>query len=307
MTRWRFLHVPPYFTPSIQSILFQRRFSSCPSCYPVKTPFFFRPSCYPVKTPFFFIPSILLSCQNSVFSPCTIALGPLRPCRRDAGGLSSPVRHEQRVFHTTRHAGNAAVQGLQGPVPRLYPAVPHGRLLRDVLRGRENRQQGVGAHPDLAEQGPHGRPAGGYTVSRPGQLPRPAGQGGIPRGHLRAGRGPQAGKGPGQARRCPPGYTRHVDRRGPARAAPGQLPGGRLPGRRRREGRRAGRTGMGGTLQRGLLGHDRTGRPRAGRAYTDRSGRGDLPRGLCVRLAGVSGLSAAVHDGGGHQQAGVGL
>ena len=75
---------------------------------------------------------------------------------------------------------------------------------------------------------------------------------GLSRGRLRAGRGPQAGQGAGQARGDPRRHARHADRRRPARPAREQLPGRGLPRRTANGGR--GRPGLGRAVDRPVPG-----------------------------------------------------
>ncbi len=101
-----------------------------------------------------------------------------------------------------RHAGHAPVPRRQAAASRRDRLLPHGRLLRDVLRGRADGVARPRADADLARQGRVGRrhPDVRAAVSRRGRLPRAPGAEGLPRRHLRSGRGPAQGQGPRQAR-----------------------------------------------------------------------------------------------------------
>ena len=135
--------------------------------------------------------------------------------------------------HGERHAGHAPVPRRQAAVPRRDRLLPHGRLLRDVLRGRAGRGARPRPDADLAIEGRRRRrhPDVRRAVPRRRRLPRAAGQEGLPRRHLRAGRGPEEGQGPGPrevVRVVSPG-TLHR-RRLPRRARAGVPDGGRAVG-----------------------------------------------------------------------------
>ena len=103
----------------------------------------------------------------------------------------------------------------EAPVSRRDRVLPDGRLLRDVLRGRAGGGARPRPHADLAIQG---RLGGGHpdvrgAPPRGRRLPRAAGAEGIPRRHLRAGRGSAQGQGAraarGRARRVAGNPHRH--------------------------------------------------------------------------------------------------
>ena len=154
------------------------------------------------------------------------------------------------------HAGDAAVSAHQGAVSRCAPLLPHGRLLRAVLRRRRRGGAAAGHHP-------HGARAfrwqahsdGRRAVPCRGRLSRQAG-GERPRGgHLRTDRRSGGCQRPGGAPRGAHRHARHAGGRRPARAGPGERAGRRQAGgrglglrvaesllrrfrRRRRQGRR---------------------------------------------------------------------
>ena len=114
-----------------------------------------------------------------------------------------PPRHDP-------DADDAPVPGGQGAASRRPPDVPHGRLLRDVLRGRPPG----GAHPGgAAHRPPEGDRERDADVrrapSRAGGLSRQAPRRRAQGGDLRSGGGPGAGQGAGQARGDPRGHPGH--------------------------------------------------------------------------------------------------
>ena len=112
-------------------------------------------------------------------------------------------------------AGDASVPRRQAAASRRHPALPHGRLLRDVLRRRPRRRARARADAHLALEGRQRRrhPDVRRAVSRRRRLHRAARQEGLPRRDLRSGRGSAQGQGPRQARGRARRLARHADRR----------------------------------------------------------------------------------------------
>ena len=93
------------------------------------------------------------------------AVFPLRSCTRPA---AVPVRDIDPVIAATRverhgHAGHAPVSRRQAPASRRDRVLPHGRLLRDVLRGRPDGVARARADAHVARQG---RPRHGHSDVR---------------------------------------------------------------------------------------------------------------------------------------------
>ena len=65
---------------------------------------------------------------------------------RPAECIISRYDHRQRQFD----AGDEAVSSVQAEIPGLHTLFPDGRLLRDLLRGRQNLLEGAG--PDANQQ-----------------------------------------------------------------------------------------------------------------------------------------------------------
>ena len=123
--------------------------------------------------------------------------------------------------------------------PDALAVLPHGRLLRDVLRGRGHRRQGPRdrAHLALEGQGRHAGPDVRSAVSRGIRLHRAARAPGLSRGALRADGGPAHGEGRRQARGRARRHPRHAARARGARrrrdlVRDGDRPGTGQPGRR---------------------------------------------------------------------------
>ena len=137
-----------------------------------------------------------------------------------------------------RDPGDAAVLRRQASVPRRHRVFPHGRLLRDVLRGRAHRGARARADAHLSLEGCQRRrhPDVRRAVPRRRRLHRPARQEGVPRRGLRAGRGSAQGEGPRPPRSRPRRVARHADRRRLSRGARAGVPDGDRAGRRRRQG-----------------------------------------------------------------------
>ena len=112
-------------------------------------------------------------------------------------------------------AGDAAVLRRQAAVSPRAAVLPDGRFLRDVLRGRAGRVARARPDADLALEGlvRHRRADVRRAVSRRRRLHRAAGEEGLSRRDLRAGRGSEEGQGRGQARGGARGLARHADRR----------------------------------------------------------------------------------------------
>jgi fructose-1,6-bisphosphatase/inositol monophosphatase family enzyme len=125
----------------------------------------------------------------------------------------------------------APVPGHQGGTPGHARVLPHGRLLRAVLRRRRKSLAPARHHVDPAR--PVRRPAGGHgrrTLSFDGRLPRAPHQARRVGGDLRAGRRCGHQQGPGGAQGGTRGHPRHIDRQ---RTAVGQdrvHPAGGAPG-----------------------------------------------------------------------------
>ena len=129
--------------------------------------------------------------------------------------------------------GDAAIPGGQGEASRRDPLVPSGRLLRDLLRGREDRGSDHGGAAHLApawEERPraHVRGASSRLAVVRGQAAagRPQGR------HLRPGRGSKQEQ-DCQARRHPRPDTRHGCRRCIPRTIASELSRRRLDPRTR--------------------------------------------------------------------------
>ncbi len=166
---------------------------------------------------------------------------PATPETPEAPAAAAPGRSISRrrgsAGNEFSHARHAAVSRDQGPVPRLHPLFPHGRFLRDVLRGRRAGLEAAGYHAHLPRQGQGGqRAAVRVSLARRVVLHRETHREGPQGGHLRADGGPPFRQG-------------HREARGGARDHPGarrrpRQPGGQgeqLPGRhcRSRRGVRA--------------------------------------------------------------------
>ena len=136
------------------------------------------------------------------------------PAPRTLDGRSAP-RHCRHATSGSADAGDEAVPRRQAPVSRRHPVLPDGRLLRDVLRGRARHRARARADAHVAVEGQRRRrdPDVRRALSRARRLPRPPGPQGLPRRHLRAGRGPEEGQGRRQARGRPRGLPRHAARR----------------------------------------------------------------------------------------------
>ena len=100
-----------------------------------------------------------------------------------------------------RDARHAAVLRRQASVPRCHRLLPHGRFLRDVLRGRPDGGARARVDTHLARQGRVRQPHSDVrrAVPRGRYVPRPARARRVPGRDLRAGRGPAKGQGPRQA------------------------------------------------------------------------------------------------------------
>ena len=133
-----------------------------------------------------------------------------------------------------RHARDAAVLRRQAAVSRRDPVLPHGRLLRDVLRGRADRGARPRADADLALQGRQRRRHSDVrrALSRRRRLRRAAGAQGLPRRHLRADGGSEEGQGRRPPRGGPRRVARHADRCQLSRCARTGVPDGARAGRR---------------------------------------------------------------------------
>ena len=116
----------------------------------------------------------------------------------------------------------------EAAVSRRDRVLPDGRLLRDVLRGRAGRRARARADADVALEGRQRRrhPDVRRAVPRRRRLHRAPGQEGLPRRHLRAGRGSAEGQGPRQARGRARRLARHADRRQLSRRARAGVPDG---------------------------------------------------------------------------------
>ena len=157
-----------------------------------------------------------------------------RPARRFPRASSCPEPAHACVrltgYVNVGDAGDASVSRRQAAASRRDPVVPHGRLLRDVLRGRARRGARARADADLAVEGRQRRrhPDVRRAVSRRRRLHRAAGEEGLPRRDLRSGRGSAQGQGHRQARGRARRLARHAHRRElPRRARAGVPDGGR--------------------------------------------------------------------------------
>ena len=86
-----------------------------------------------------------------------------RPASADRPSAVPPVIHERPVLD----ADDAAVSRAEGPRPRRPAAVPDGRLLRDVRRGRRARLRPARPGPDDPRQGAERRADGRASPTRP--------------------------------------------------------------------------------------------------------------------------------------------
>src|SRR5690349_15029482 len=89
--------------------------------------------------------------------PPMLTLRPSRKSRANAPPFAYtlqralPDTHEySRERPVLPHANDAAILAPEESAPRSADVLPHGRLLRDLLRGREEGRQAAGHHPDGA-------------------------------------------------------------------------------------------------------------------------------------------------------------
>ena len=115
--------------------------------------------------------------------------------------------------------------------PGALAVVSHGRLLRDVSRGRQDRGPRAQPGPHLARQRRKRHAYGRLSPPPVGKLPRQADRRRLPRRRLRTGRRSQAGQGTGETRSHAGRHAWHDHRRRPLGPPREQLPGGRFAGR----------------------------------------------------------------------------
>ncbi len=201
-----------------------------------------------------------------------------------------------------KNPNDATVRGCEGSLRRRAAAVPHGGLLRDVLRGREDRRARPGTDVDQPREGRKPDPDGRFSVPPAGQLSGQTHRRRLSGRGLRTGRRSQEGPGAGQTRSHAVGHARHPDRRCVARSPRVQLSGCRGFSRRPRKTRGgSSRLGLGRHFDRPVLrsGHfgGTTGRP-AGE---------DRPVGMPGQRRFGGGGRAGGADVGAHQTSGLGV
>jgi hypothetical protein len=143
------------------------------------------------------------------------------PTASTAGASSTPEHSSGAVarvvlFRQTVAGHAPACRGKGGPSGR-HPLLPHGRLLRALLRRRGIGVARARPHAHLAVEGDQPHPDGGRPLPCGGRLHPPAHRQGLPCGHLRPTRRPRRRQGRGQAGRHPGHHTRPDDRRPGAR------------------------------------------------------------------------------------------
>jgi hypothetical protein len=162
------------------------------------------------------------------------------------------------------HPDDASVPDHQGGASGRAAVLPHGRLLRAVLRRRQARRPPDRHHAHHPRQ--VRRPAhrdGRRALPRRRRLPGQAGEARRDGGHLRADRRPDQVQGAGGAPGHPHRHAGHADGRVAARQPPRHAADGRRRRRRRHRAGHPGRPRLAGPRQRTLLGD---GGARQGRA-----------------------------------------
>ncbi len=119
-----------------------------------------------------------------------------------------PLSPMMQQYHEAKRAGG-----------RCAAAVSHGRLLRAVLRRRQDGRPHARPRAHQPRQGRRPGADGRLPVSSARLLPGEDHRGRPPRGDLRAGRRPETGQGTGAARGDADRHARHAHRRRPARPA----------------------------------------------------------------------------------------
>ena len=193
-----------------------------------------------------------------------------------------------------RHAVDGAVPGDQGRQSGLPAVLPHGRLLRAVLRGRGGGRAGARHRAHQARQAsgrghPHVRRA---DPSRR-RVPAAADPPGLPRRRVRAAGGPGGGEearlqGGGAPRRGAPRHARHADRGQPARRQGAQLSDRPVRRPEGGAGERDDRAGLARHLHRRVRGGRGAGGRLPGRDRAPLAQRGDRRRPTAGRRAAVA-------------------